>query len=128
MTDWSSIVAGLVAKADILSVITAVLISIIPVIVTVLRNLKLREKELKHERFKIYHDLIRQLVEPNAQGNSYIDRQIAIAYELRNFDEYRELTDRIFRGLVDSWSKNPNNERLVREITLTLDHLSIRKK
>ena len=124
MIDWSNIVKELIEKADILSIIAAVLISIIPVLIAVLKNLRLREMELRHERFKIYHELIRQLVEPNATGHAFIDRQIAITFELRSFGEYQELTDRILRGLEEAWSKNPNNERLVKEIQLTLKHIN----
>jgi hypothetical protein len=88
-----------------------------------------RKRELRDKRFETFHKLIRDLVEPSEGKAMYIDRQIAVVFELRNFPEYAEVTKRILEGLRQTWSKNPDkNSRLLTEIELTLASLPKGKK
>lgn len=107
------------------TIITA-LISLIGAIITLsyqaLQYLDRRKQELRDKRFRTYHDLIRDLVQPGEKG-SYLDRQIAIAFELRNFPEYAEVTQRILAGLRETWAQNPAYKRLITELDLSMAHL-----
>jgi hypothetical protein len=93
---------------------------------TFVRYLGLKTKELHHERFKIYHGLIRQLVEPEAaEASMRLDRQIAVAFELRHFPEYFELTHRLLEGLCRTWA-DPRVVRLTDEMRRTMDYIAAR--
>jgi hypothetical protein len=102
----------------------AIIVVLLPIIYQAWQYLDQRKQELKDKRFEIYHRLIKELVQPTDSENIYIDRQVAIIYELRNFPEYAEVSIRILNGLNETWSKNQNIEkRLFTEIELTLTYL-----
>ena len=85
-----------------------------------------KRQELRDRRFQAYHDLIRRLVEPDdPQKTIYLDRQIAVAFELRNFPEYREVTLRILHGFKNTtWSGlSGGQQRLLDEVNLTISFL-----
>lgn len=84
---------------------------------------KFRE-HVKDKRFKTYHDLIDQMVNEQREADRKIklDRQIAVIYELRNFQEYFDVSIRILKGLKKEWENN-NNPRVIEEIDLTLDYM-----
>jgi hypothetical protein len=83
-----------------------------------------RKSELSDKRFEVYHRLIKELVEPpTPDGKTYLDRQIAVAFELRSFPEYAEVTQRILSGLRESWGSDSKNTRLITEIDLTMMRL-----
>ena len=45
-----------------------------------------RETTLFWKEFEVFHKLIKELVEPSTQGQvMYVDRQIAIIFELQNY-------------------------------------------
>ena len=98
------------------------LVVLIPLAYQVWQFLDQRKRELRDKRFEIFHRLIRDLVEPSeGRITMKLDRQIAIIFELRNFPEYAEVTERILKGLRENWSKNTDNfARLITEIDLTL--------
>jgi len=124
MNSTTSIITWLNTNAGILSIIVAILIAVIPAIWTFINFLILKNKELRHERFKIYHQLIESLIQPNASGQGpFLDRQIAIIYEFRNFQEYFVLTKRMLEGLKKNWGDHPNFKRLTDEIDLTLQFI-----
>lgn len=86
------------------------------------------EKNLKQKdlRFKTYHLLIKDFVEPDKEtGKIMLDRQIATCFELRNFPEYFELTKRILSDLYFQWNKDDRNKRIVKEIKYTLKYITI---
>lgn len=88
-----------------------------------------RAENRKH-RFETYHDLIKRLVVGDTDdGPVWIDRQIAIAYELRSFKEYYPVTQRILGGLQQQWQKNINvgTARLLAEIALTMTYIDGKK-
>ena len=81
----------------------------------------------RQQRFENYHRLIHELVEGQEnQKLPRLDSQIAIIFELRNYPEYRELSERILNGLKSFWPENIKNQRLHEEIRLTL--LKLTKK
>lgn len=116
------------ANAGALGVLIALGLPVVAAAVAFVRYLNLRSKELQHERFKIYHDLVRQLVQPEAPGlPMQLDRQIAIVYEMRHFPEYFDLTRRMLEGLLKSWTE-PRHGRLADEIQLTIEYIAARGK
>ncbi len=83
-----------------------------------------RRDLLRQRRFENYHKLIDELVQGRAtQQAPRLDSQIAVAYELRYYKEYKEVTGRILRGLLVLWNGRPEATRLVEEIELTLADL-----
>ena len=102
-----------------------VLLLVLPILWSVWQYINLKNKELKFQRFKIYHDLIKNLVEAESPDRTIkLDRQIAIVFELRNFPEYYGLSHRILSGLKESWKeKEPDTTRLCEELDLTIKHI-----
>ena len=108
-------------NAGTLSLIFAAL----PVAWAVLRYLALKRQQMRSQRFKVYHLLIRQLVEREEKDRPMmLDRQLAVVFELRRFPEYYEPTLRILRGLRQSWEHQTKqgdpHKRLLEEIEATI--------
>lgn len=74
------------------------------------------------KEFEVYHKLVKELVEPPADGgNLYVDRQAAIMYEMLNFKRYYPFTLRMLKGLHEKWVAVPNQfPRLIDELNLTI--------
>lgn len=80
-----------------------------------------RKTELYWKEFEIYHKLLKDLVQPEVEnGSVYLDRQVAIIFELKNFKRYYQISEKILKELRKTWI---NNNRLVEEIDLTLEHI-----
>jgi hypothetical protein len=82
-----------------------------------------RSRESRDREFDKYHSLIKQLVAPDEKGSMYLDRQIAVLFELRHFPRYFECTQRILSGLKETW-KAPSWSRLIQEIDLTQAYIN----
>lgn len=83
-----------------------------------------RRRESQDSEFKIYHLRIEQLVSPEKDKPvMYIDRQIAVVFELRHFKRYFECTQRLLSDLKENWKGQPNSVRLIREIEFTLAYI-----
>jgi len=132
MESIGNFITWLSTNAGILSIVVAILLAVVPTFWSFIRYLNLKNKEIEHDRFKIFHELIKDLVQPDTPGQSMaLDRQIAIIYELRNFSEYFEVTRRMLSGLKKSWNNPPTNnnaERLIEEIDLTIEYINAKKK
>jgi hypothetical protein len=86
----------------------------------------IRRREQRTSEFEVYHRLIKELVSPNSNdGGMWIDRQIAVVFELRNLPRYCEVTDRILTGLQKKWTSDSNFvwSNLLEEIDLTLKYI-----
>jgi hypothetical protein len=94
---------------------------------SVFQFLSVRKREAREREFEKYHLLIEHLVSPDEKGAMFLDRQIAVAFELRHFPRYYECTERILSGLKQSWLNEKRNERLIQEIELTLVHIKRQK-
>jgi len=87
----------------------------------------------RHERYVDYHDLIRRLVLGYASDKGpMVDCQIATAFELRNYREYRKVSVRILEGLSHDWKERhkdaagntpPQLNRLLKEMLLATRQL-----
>ena len=82
-----------------------------------------RKTELYWKEFRVFHNLIKELVEPTREdGIKYLDRQIAIVFELQNFKRYYPVILRILNNLRRSWD-NPEYQTLIREIDLSIEYI-----
>ena len=79
----------------------------------------------KDKRFSTYHALLEKLVNPGSSPDRiiYLDQQIGIIYELRNYPNYFPVSVRMLRGLSGNkfWQENP---RIITEIDLTLEYMT----
>ena len=84
-----------------------------------------RSTTLFWKEFEVFHKLIKELVEPPSKDETlFLDRQIAIVFELKNFKRYYPVSLRILQGIKESWSSLPSNyKRLIDEIDLTIQHI-----
>jgi hypothetical protein len=95
-------------------------------VVPIRQYLGQKRLEEKDKRFTNYHTLVKDIV--GADGNVFIDRQIAAVFELRNYSEYYDVTERILMGLRRTWiESNIPAERLIMEIDLTVDFIHNRR-
>ena len=82
------------------------IIAIPPVVWVVWQYFALKRREMRSERFNVYHDLIKQLVEQEEKDRpKKLDRQLAVVFELRRFPEYYEPSLRILKGLRQAWGQ-----------------------
>jgi hypothetical protein len=89
-----------------------------------------RRKEQQAREFQAFHRLIKELVSPDDTNKFiWIDRQMAVVFELRHFNRYYDVTVRILSGLREKWSADPEFRwtRLTEEIDLTLEHIRKQK-
>ncbi len=85
-----------------------------------------RRRELHFKEFDAYHRLVKELVAPDPEtGSTWIDRQGAVVFELRNFPRYHEYTFRMLSTLKEKWTNDPAFQwpRLLDEIDMTLSHI-----
>jgi hypothetical protein len=115
---------------SIWTILVSVLSVLLPLVVQVWLYIDQKKRELRDRRFETFHRLIRELVEGSPGSSPRLDHQIAIVFELRNFPEYAEVSQRILEGLIETWSVNGQKEkyeRLFKEIRLTLEFLAKRR-
>jgi len=106
-----------------------ILFTILTAFWTALRTLAKRRAELRQERLKIFHQLIKWLVAPDETGNTWQDCQVGIIYELRNIPEYFEPSLRILSGLRVTWGALPIIEkRLKDELDATIMEIERKSK
>lgn len=86
-----------------------------------------RARESREKQFATFHKLVKELVSPAEKDEKmWLDRQIAVAFELRHFRRYYDVTERILNGVKTTWEEKPDYARLIDEIKLTLDHIANR--
>lgn len=82
-------------------------------------------QQVKDKRFSTYHDLVEKLVNPgkSPDGNLYLDQQIGVIYELRNYPNYFPVSVRMLKGLRgnDFWQKH---YRILSEIDLSIEYMT----
>lgn len=85
-----------------------------------------RRRDQANQEFETYHRLIKELVQPDPDSQTaWIDRQVAVVYELKNFPRYYPVTVRILNNLRCIFTKDPELtwSFLIQEIDLTLQHI-----
>lgn len=108
------------------------LIVVLPLAWSAWEYMRLKRRDLRQERFKTYHELIKLLVERESSDTpKMLDRQIAIVYELKNFKEYFPVSLRILKGLREEWKEygpKDKRERLLAEIDESISHIGRKTK
>ena len=94
---------------------------------SVIKYFLVRKSENRKHTFAAYHKIIGDLVDPETPR---LDRQIASAYELRNFKDYYPVTMRILKNLKQVWAQNSKHDisKLIDEIDLTIAYIKKKKK
>ena len=116
----------LTSNATALAILLAALTFVWPVVQFIL----VRRKEQRAHEFEAFHRLIKELVSPGSDTQFiWIDRQMAVLFELRHFPRYYEVTVRILNGLREKWSADPEFKwpRLIEELDLTVEYIRHRK-
>ncbi|WP_458374956.1 hypothetical protein [Pseudomonas pergaminensis] len=81
----------------------AVLISIVVALIAFYNYIVVRRSEERGRQYDRYHRLLEDLNIRNQGDAPFIDRQIAVVYELRNFPEYYPVTLRILKRSLAHW-------------------------
>jgi hypothetical protein len=112
--------------------VLGVIIAIVPVVWGAMTYLAQKRQELRAKRFETYHLLIKRLVEREDKNlPMMLDRQLAVVFELRNFQEYYDPSLRIIKGLRDAWAgqygPKDKNKRLIEEMDATISWMNLYK-
>lgn len=102
----------------------------IGIIFSVYKYFDTKNREQNRKEFEEYHQLIKDLVEPeNDLKPLYMDRQASVVYELKHFKRYYPLSLRTLKSLRKTWSKKiDENSRVIEEIDLTIEFLKHKLK
>ncbi|WP_104902633.1 hypothetical protein [Pseudomonas sp. LH1G9] len=95
--------------ADIgtIATILSLLIAVGVLAFSAFRYVTVQRDELRNHRYERYHHLLRTISSgSDAAGQLKRVSQQAYIYELRHFPEYKHLTIRLLRSLLEEWSKN----------------------
>ncbi len=77
---------------------------------TVYQFFLVRNRESATKEFETFHKLVKELVEPDEKTKVlYIDRQAAIAFELRHFTRYHDFTLRMLKVFIGRGEKDQEN-------------------
>ncbi|MBS7807144.1 hypothetical protein [Variovorax sp. PCZ-1] len=77
---------------------------------TIYQFLLVRGRESAAREFEVFHRLVKELVEPDEKtGVLYIDRQAAVAFELRHFSRYHEFTERLLKSFLHKCEQDQEN-------------------
>lgn len=77
---------------------------------TVYQFFLVRNRESATKEFETFHKLVKELVEPDEKTKVlYIDRQAAIAFELRHFTRYHDFTLRMLKVFLGRCEKDQEN-------------------
>lgn len=93
----------------------------LPVVWGAYQYINIRKAEDRGRQFSNYHGIVQSLVETG----TYIDRQTAAVFELRNYPLYYPTTFRMLNRLRDAWSKSANVSipPVLQEMDLTIDFI-----
>jgi len=84
------------------SISLAIVISLIGGLFKFWQYIDIKRNELKQKRFENYHKLIERLAAPlNSGNNTFLDVQKAAVFELRNYPEYKKVTE----DILENWIK-----------------------
>lgn len=123
--------------------LSSIVIAFFGLVIPVYKYLFDKNLQLRDVRFNTYHLLIKKLVQPELHKENVInkefgilhneytimqDRQIATIFELRNFPEYFELSERLLNKLRKEWESDPFNIPVINEICYTLSYITIYRR
>lgn len=67
--------------------------------------ISIKRTEERARRFSSYHELVEALNGNGAGGAPFVDRQITVVFEMRNFPEYYPVTIRLLERSLERWRK-----------------------
>ena len=108
--------------------------SLVILIYPAFKYVRIRREDRQNREFETYHALVKTAVgDTENNTNMYTDRQIAAIYELRNYNRYYEVTERILNNLKDAIKSRPTHNELgpsavCKEVDLTLDVITRYRK
>lgn len=83
-----------------------IIVAIVPIIWATYNYISIKNSENRNTRFTNYHNLIRGITQGDpGEDVVYLDRQTAIAFELKNYPEYAPVTIKILSGFKKRISK-----------------------
>lgn len=89
----------------------AFILSLATIAFSAYRWVRIREKELKAERFQTYHRLLYNISAGESEhGPMKLTSQLAYIFELRNFPEYSSPTEKILSLLREQWGTREQGE------------------
>lgn len=92
--------------------VIALLVTVGSIAFSARRYLHIRETELKKDRFTTYHRLVRTIsAGSDEHGVMKLVSQLAFVYELRNFPEYGDLTQKLLTHLREEWTPGETEHR-----------------
>jgi hypothetical protein len=118
------------SEIAVLTELTAILLSIGVLAFSAWRYTSIKASELKESRFNKYHQLIKAISKgADQEGLMKIQSQRAFIYELRNFPEYKDLTIKLLKHLLDDWThaQATNLHLLKEEVDDTVSYLQSNK-
>jgi hypothetical protein len=84
------------------SISVAMVISLIGGLFKFWQYIDIKRNESKQKRFENYHKLIERLTSPlDSHNNTFLDVQKAAVFELRNYPEYKKVTEDILKNWID---------------------------
>lgn len=86
----------------------------------------IKKAEEETRQFQAFHLMIKGLVKGDDDKSApYVDQQLAVIYELRNFPKYYPVTLRILERSKESWLHGSGwwSSILVKEANLTIDFI-----
>ena len=97
------------------------LVTALALVWSIVQFMLVRRRDQRSREFEAYHRIIKELVAPDDTQSTWIDRQTAAVFELRNFPRYVGVTARILTRPRDCWASDaPERRVLLDEISLTL--------
>lgn len=67
--------------------------------------ISIKRAEERARRFSSYHELVEALNGNGTGGAPFVDRQITVVFEMRNFPEYYPVTLRLLERSLERWRK-----------------------
>ncbi|MDF9756748.1 hypothetical protein [Pseudomonas hunanensis] len=107
----------------------AIFVSLVTGGLALYHYISIKKSEEAARRFTTYHKMIQDLNIGEDGEAQYIDRQMAIVYEMRNFPEYYPATLRLLKRSLPRWrltamSSNPLSPNLLaEEASLTIKYI-----
>lgn len=104
-----------------------ILISLFGIVLPFWQFVSTKKQEQRQINFKKFHeDIVAKL--SNQDGETGLDQQVAVVFELRNFPEYFPVSLRILKDLQINWmekNKTSNNDlgRLIEEADETINYI-----
>ncbi|WP_330565848.1 hypothetical protein [Pseudomonas yamanorum] len=114
--------------------VLALIVAVIVAVSALVQYFAIKLAEERARKFADFHQLLQDLNEGKPKpdgsvGGQYIDRQVAIIFELRSFKKYHPVILRILKRSIPTWSSPDNSylNPLFIEAQKTIDHIKAKQ-